>query len=166
LGGDAYAEGFDASALPSGASYRGVGILYGASDDTSTVRTYLADHTDAELILTAARRHRQAAGTLSSYAAGEQIEREVRDVLGDVAAMFGPGEPGLHWATIAARLAERMPEHYADVTAEAVSALLREHVPSVGVKVDGVNRNGCRRAHLDTALAARNGTAGGAGART
>lgn len=155
LGGDAYAEGFDASALPNGAAYRGVGILYGATDETATVRTYLADHGDAELILTAARKHRQAAGTLTGYAAGEQIEREVRDVLADVASVFGPGEPGLHWATIAERMAARMPEHYDGLTAEAASALLREHVPSVGVKVDGVNRNGCRRAHLDAVLAAR-----------
>lgn len=155
LGGDAYAEGFDASALPNGKQYLGVGILYGASDDTATVRTYLADHGDAEKILLAARGHREAAGTLTGYATGERIAREVRDALADVAAVFEPGEPGQHWATLAARLADRMPEHYADVTAEAVSALLREHVPSVGVKVDGVNRNGCRRRDLDTAMAAR-----------
>jgi hypothetical protein len=62
LGGDAYAEGFDASALPTGKPYLGVGILYGHADDTATVRTYLADHEDAERILTAARKHRQAAG--------------------------------------------------------------------------------------------------------
>src|SRR5947199_452637 len=61
LGGDAYAEGFDASALPNGKPYRGVGILYGHSDDTSIVRTYLAEHTDAEKILIAARKHREAA---------------------------------------------------------------------------------------------------------
>src|SRR5690349_25069951 len=43
LGGDAYSEGYDASALPAGPEYRGVGYLYGASDETPTVRTYLAD---------------------------------------------------------------------------------------------------------------------------
>ena len=32
LGGDAYAEGFDASALPVGDEYRGVGYLYGMTD--------------------------------------------------------------------------------------------------------------------------------------
>jgi S-DNA-T family DNA segregation ATPase FtsK/SpoIIIE len=61
LGGDAYSEGYDASALPIGdgtngtKDYRGVGILYGASDQTPTVRTFLADHADAEKILLAAR---------------------------------------------------------------------------------------------------------------
>ncbi len=34
LGGDAYAEGFDASALPLGKDYLGVGLLYGQSDHT------------------------------------------------------------------------------------------------------------------------------------
>jgi S-DNA-T family DNA segregation ATPase FtsK/SpoIIIE len=55
LGGDAYAEGFDASALPVGKDYLGVGLLYGQSDHTPTVRTFLADHPDAEKILLAAR---------------------------------------------------------------------------------------------------------------
>ena len=155
LGGDAYAEGFDASALPVGEAYRGVGILYGASDNTPIVRTYLADHTDAEKILVAARKHREAAGELTGYAAGEQLARDTRDTLADVRGVFNPGEPGLHWKTIAARLAERLPEHYADVTAEAVSALLREHVRSVDVKVSGVVLKGTRKADLDTAIKAR-----------
>jgi S-DNA-T family DNA segregation ATPase FtsK/SpoIIIE len=87
LGGDAYGEGYDASALPVGdgqngtKDYRGVGILYGASDVVPTVRTFLADHTDAEKILTAARGHRERAGTLSGLAAGEDMTREYRDVL-------------------------------------------------------------------------------------
>src|SRR5262249_20729279 len=122
LGGDAYAEGYDASALPAGKQYLGVAILYGASDDTTILRSHPADHTDAELILTAARRHREQVGTLSGYAAGEQVARDVRDTLADVRAVLGPGEKGLHWQTIAGRLAKRIPEHYADTTAEAVSA--------------------------------------------
>ncbi|MEV6306091.1 cell division protein FtsK [Actinoplanes sp. NPDC051861] len=155
LGGDAYTEGFDASALPNGSNYRGVGILYGHSDDTATVRTYLADHEDAERILTAARKHREAAGTLTGDAAGEKVARELRDSLADVRSVFLPGENGLHWAVIAERLADRLPEHYADATADAVSALLREHVPSVSVKVKGVVNRGCRVADIDTAIGRR-----------
>ncbi|MBF9129313.1 cell division protein FtsK [Plantactinospora sp. S1510] len=155
LGGDAYAEGFDASTLPNGVPYRGVGILYGASDDTATVRTYLADHTDAEKILTAARKHRERAGTLTGDAAGESVAREVRDVLADVRAVFHPGEPGLHWTTIAARMAEQMPEHYADLTGDAASALLREHVPSVSVKVRGTVNRGARLKDLNDAITRR-----------
>lgn len=131
LGGDAYSEGFDASALPVGKSYLGVGILYGASDDTPITRTYLADHADAEKILAAARKHRQAAGTLSGQAAGEDTARDVRDVLADVASVYATGETFLSWKTIADRLADRIPEHYANTNADAVSAELRKlHVPS------------------------------------
>jgi hypothetical protein len=155
LGGDAYQEGFDASTLPTGDRYRGVGILHGASDNTPIVRTYLADHEDAERILTAARRHREAAGLLTGYAAGEQITRELRDGLADVRAVFHPGEKGLHWQTIAARLAERHPEHYADATPEAISALLRSHVRSVDVKVAGVVLKGVRLDAIDAAIKAR-----------
>jgi S-DNA-T family DNA segregation ATPase FtsK/SpoIIIE len=155
LGGDAYAEGYDASALPSGKQYAGVGILYGHSDDTATVRTYLADHEDAEKILTAARRHREAVGTLTGDAAGEKITREVRDTLADVRSVFLPGENGLHWAIVAERLADRLAEHYADITSDAASALLRGHVPSVVVKVKGEAARGCRLADLDTAIGRR-----------
>ncbi|MFC0533951.1 cell division protein FtsK [Phytohabitans kaempferiae] len=156
LGGDAYAEGYDASALPTGKPYLGVGILYGHSDDTAIVRTYLADHEDAEKILTAARKHRIAAGTLSGLAAGEQIEREVRDALADVRAVFNPGERGLHWQHIAARLAERFPEHYADITPDAISAQLRAlRVPSVNVKVAGETLKGARLDAIDTAIRGR-----------
>ncbi|MDR7324157.1 MULTISPECIES: cell division protein FtsK [Catenuloplanes] len=155
LGSDAYSEGFDASALPSGAQYRGVGILYGAADETPTVRSYLADAEDAEKILTAARRHREAAGTLTGDAAGESIAREVRDVLADVRSVFLPGENGLHWPTIAGRMAERMPEHYADITADAISAQLREHVPSVNVKIRGEVLKGARVTDLDAAIERR-----------
>jgi hypothetical protein len=156
LGGDAYAEGFDASALPAGTAFRGVGILYGASDDTPITRSHLADHADAEKILTAARRHREAAGTLSGNAIGEELVREVRDVLADARAMFNPGDTGLHWEELAGRLADRIPEHYADITADTISAQLRAlRVRSVDVKRASVVRKGCRADDVDTVLAAR-----------
>jgi len=152
LGGDAYAESFDAASLPTGKKYRGVGILYGATDDTPIVRTYLADHSDAETILKAARRHRERADTLSGLAAGETAPREVRDVLADVAAIFN-GEPGLHWQHIAARLAETFPEHYADLSPDTISAQLRAlGLPSVNVKVAGGARKGLRHKDLSAAL--------------
>ncbi|MFG2043141.1 cell division protein FtsK [Dactylosporangium sp. NPDC048998] len=155
LGGEAYSEGYDASALPNGPQYRGVGYLYGSTDDTPTVRTYLADHADAERILTAARKHRETAGTLSGAAIGETITRDMRDTLADVRAVFLPGEKGLHWPVIAARLAEQLPEHYADITADAISAQLRDRVPSVNVKVRGEVLRGARLADIDTAIERR-----------
>jgi hypothetical protein len=125
LGGDAYQEGYDASAIPVGEEYRGVGILYGYSDDAPMVRTYLATGEDAQKILAAARRHREALGTLTGMAAGEDVARQVRDVLADVRGVYYAGEAWISWPQIATRLREQLPEHYADVTADAISAQCR-----------------------------------------
>jgi hypothetical protein len=152
LGGDAYAEGFDASSLPVGDEYRGVGYLYGQSDDTPTVRTFLADHTDAENILTAAREHRQRLNTLSGMAAGEVMTRDTRDVLPDVRAVMD-AETGMQWPTIATRLAERMPKHYADITPDTISAQLRAlGVPSVDIRRDGKALKGAKADAVDKAI--------------
>jgi hypothetical protein len=156
LGGDAYAEGFDASTLPNGDRYRGVGYLYGLTDLTPTVRTFLADHGDAETILTAARAHREKVGTLSGEAAGETVVRAIRDVLADARAMLAPGESGIHWAALAERMAERLAEHYGDLTAEAISSQLRAlRVPSVNIKRDGQTLKGAKAADLDAAITRR-----------
>jgi len=131
LGGDAYSEGYDASALPIGdgtngtKDYRGVGILYGASDVTPTVRTFLADHADAEKIFLAARAHRERLGLLSGLAAGEEVAREYRDVMADARSVFYAGEARISWPELAKRMAEAMPQHYADLTPEAISAQLQ-----------------------------------------
>jgi hypothetical protein len=149
LGQGAYGEGLDASTLLP--RYKGVGILRGATDESPTVRTHLADADDTEKILTAARRLRERAGTLTGMAAG-QTGQDTRDVLADVLACFAPGEPGLHWPVLAERLARRFPARWADATAEAVSAQCRDlKVPSVDVKISGAVRKGCRRADVQTA---------------
>lgn len=154
LGDGAYSEGYDSSTLL--ASYKGVAILRGAFDHTPTVRSHLADAGDAEKILKAARALRERAGTLSGMAAGEDTARDVRDVLVDVRNVFGSSETGVQWATIAARLAERMPEHYADVTAEAISAQLRAlRVPSVDIKRDGTVLKGAKATALTAAITQR-----------
>ena len=48
MGNESYGEGYDASGLPLGDEFKGIGILYGETDDAPTVRTYLADGQDAE----------------------------------------------------------------------------------------------------------------------
>jgi S-DNA-T family DNA segregation ATPase FtsK/SpoIIIE len=159
LGGDAYQEGYDASALPVGPEYRGVGYLYGAADDTPLVRWHLADAEDAATILVAARGHRERLGTLTGEAAGEEFSREFRDVLRDVRDVFYAGEAWVSWPQIAARLAEQMPEYYADMTAEAASAQVRAlRVPSVDGrdKADG-NRvvKGAKAKDIDAAMKRR-----------
>jgi S-DNA-T family DNA segregation ATPase FtsK/SpoIIIE len=131
LGGDAYTEGHDASTLPIGdgtngtKDYRGIGILYGATDVTPTVRTFLADHADAERILTAARHRREQLGLLSGVSAGEEIAREYRDVMADARSVFVPSEVRMSWPELATRMARQLPEHYADMTADVISKQLR-----------------------------------------
>ena len=80
-----------------------------------------------------------------------------RDVLADVVKVFAhTGRPGLQWQKLAELLAAQMPQLYAGVTAEAVSAWLRgEDVPSVDVKMDGANLKGCRRADVEAAIQRR-----------
>jgi DNA segregation ATPase FtsK/SpoIIIE, S-DNA-T family len=160
LGSGAYSEGYDSSALLP--TYKGVGILRGASDDTPTVRTHLADAGDAERILTAARAYRERAGTLTGMAAGDSVVREARDVLADVLRVFATmNRPGLHWRTVAEVLAREVPEAYADITAESISAQLRGlGVPSVDVKISGTVAKGCRRDEVDAAIRRREITGG------
>lgn len=166
LGGDAYAEGFDASTLPIGdgtngtKDYRGIGYLYGATDATPTVRTFLADHADAERILLAARAHRERLGLLSGLAAGEQVAREYRDVMADARSVFVPSEVRMSWPELAQRLQRQLPEHYADITAEAISKQLR-HLGVTGKSVHDPNHFGKGKgqgfdlASLDAAIAKR-----------
>lgn len=132
LGGDAYAEGYDASSLPigdgsdGGPDYRGIGYLYGASDRTPTVRTHLADAKDAEKILLAARAHRERLGLLTGEAAGDvTIEGELVDPLADALAVIATIEANISWPRLAARLAEQMPDRYAGLTPDAISARIR-----------------------------------------
>ncbi|MDP9798310.1 hypothetical protein J2S43_006822 [Catenuloplanes nepalensis] len=154
LGSGAYSEGYDSSALLP--TYKGVGILRGAADATPTVRTYLADQEDAEKILIAARGLREAAGTLTGMAAGEGVARISRDVLADVRSMFEAAERGLQWEDIADRLAGRLPEHYADITAESISAQVRSFgVRSVDVKRAGKALKGAKADDIDAAITRR-----------
>ena len=145
LSGDAYAEGFDASALPVGKEFLGVGYLYGAADRTPTVRTYLADAENTEQIVTVARVLRERAGTLTGFAAGQDTGTPARDVLADVLAVFD-ADPALHWPVLAGRLGQQFPGRWADASADAISAQCRDlGVPSVQVKSGGLNRQGCRK---------------------
>jgi hypothetical protein len=151
LGQGAYGEGLDSSTLLP--RYKGVGILRGASDESPTVRTHLADADDAAKILAAARRLREKAGTLTGMAAGLDAAEEAADIIADAREVLGP-DNGLHWDMLAERLAHRFPQRHADATAEAVSAACRARgVPSVDVRYPpgrgGANRKGCRRADLD-----------------
>jgi hypothetical protein len=155
LGGDSLAEGDDATKLPRGKRFKGICIFRDHPDfETSlTVRGYLADGEDAEVIVLAGRRYREQAGTLSGEAAGEDLTVPARDVLADVLDMFRDGEAGLHWRVLAKRLDDEVPERWADVTHGAISAQCRAlEVPSVPVKMAGESDRGCRRADILAAM--------------
>ncbi|GGQ77636.1 hypothetical protein [Couchioplanes azureus] len=76
-----------------------------------------------------------------------------RDILADLIDVWNAGERGQHWDTLAARLAERFPDAYATLTAEALSALVRAlDIESRNVKAGGVTRRGIYHAQLVQAL--------------
>jgi DNA segregation ATPase FtsK/SpoIIIE, S-DNA-T family len=152
LGNEAYGEGYDASGLPLGDEFKGIGILYGLTDDAPTVRTYLADGEDAEVICVAGRKIREKARTLSGDALGVQLDDPESDIVADLLSVMN-GDAGLWWETAAERLAGQIPARHADATAESVSAAARARgIPSTDVRWppgrSGTNRKGCRKADL------------------
>jgi DNA segregation ATPase FtsK/SpoIIIE, S-DNA-T family len=156
LGNESYGEGYDCSGLPLGDEYKGIGILYGLTDDAPTVRTYLADGEDAEVISVAARKIRERARTLSGDALGVELDEPESDITADLLEVIG-GDAGLWWETAAERLAASFPMRHADANAESVSAAARARgVPSADVRWPpgrtGTNRKGCRKADLAAAV--------------
>jgi S-DNA-T family DNA segregation ATPase FtsK/SpoIIIE len=79
-----------------------------------------------------------------------------RDILADLHAVWVAGERGQHWDTLAGRLADRFPDAYPTLTAEALSALVRAlGIESRNVKAGGATRRGISHADLSAALAQR-----------
>jgi hypothetical protein len=155
LGNESYGEGYDASGLPLGDEFKGIGILYGLTDDAPTVRTYLADGEDAEVICVAARKLREKNRTLSGDALGVEVDDPESDVVADLLDVIG-GDAGLWWEAAAERLAAEFPMRHADATAESVSAACRGRgVPSVDVKIGGRVLKGCRKAALEHVMRQR-----------
>ncbi len=137
LGTSAYKRGVNATLLA--LSDKGCGWAIGFGDEPQVVRTYYVDGPAAERICDRARAMRQAAGRLTGHAAGQAETGEpARSFAADVLAVFDPGDAKLWSATIAARLAERIPGVYADVTTTAVSSQLR----GLGVTVKNVREPG------------------------
>jgi hypothetical protein len=153
MGNESYGEGYDASGLPLDA--KGVGILYALMDDAPTVRTYLADGEDAEVICLAGRKLREKHRTLSGDAAGFEVDEPESDIVADLLAVM-EGDSGLWWETAAERLEKRWPMRHADATTESVSAAARGRgIPSTDVRWPpgraGTNRKGCKKADLTAA---------------
>ena len=154
LGNEAYGEGYDCSGLPLGDEFKGIGILYGLTDDAPTVRTYLADGEDAEVICLAARKIREKARTLSGDALGVEAGEPESDIVADLLSVM-EADAGLWWETAAERLEARYPMRHGDANAESVSAAARARgVPSAAVRWppgrNGTQRRGCRKADLES----------------
>lgn len=88
-----------------------------------------------------------------------QVDAErvaARDMLADARAVLRPGESGIPWGELAARLAEQWPEFYTGVTDAMVrEALARYGVNSQDVKAGRRNVKGARRSALDAAAERR-----------
>jgi hypothetical protein len=74
---------------------------------------------------------------LTGYALGLDDAEPAWSFAADVLAVFGT-DAKLYTATIAARLAERIPQAYADTTPAAVASQL----PALGVPVENVRERG------------------------
>ena len=129
----------------------GLGYLKGEENVPQVVKTYYLNTDATERVAKRARAIREAAGTLSGVALGEADDAPKRDVLADVLEVFAT-DNGLHWQTVADRLAERFPERWEDTSGDAVSVECRKRgVPSVNVKTDGQVARGCRRDDIESA---------------
>lgn len=158
LGTGAYKRGL------TGTAYRpvedaGWGIMTGLKAPTAVRSQYPPPEVSARIVARAAQLRGGVVG------AGLAEQAPARDVLADVIRVYAHlGRRALHWQTIAEHLAELMPEAYAGVTADAVSALVRGHgVPSEDVKVDGRNLKGAKRVSVEDAIQRREITRAGSG---
>ena len=150
-------------ACRSATSSRASGSCTRSTDDAPTVRTYLADGEDAEVICLAARKLREKARTLSGDALGVELDeprvrhrgrpargdrRRYRPVVGD-----------------GGRAARRLmfPMRHADATGEACSAAARargvpsRRRPDAARTRTATKRRGCRKADLGGARPAMKG---------
>jgi S-DNA-T family DNA segregation ATPase FtsK/SpoIIIE len=143
LGTSAYKNGIRATTFRPEID-AGIGYYLGGSAGPQVVRTFYLDMPATERVALRARQLREAADTLSGAALGLDDTEAARDVLADLAAVFG-GDAGLQWGEAAARLAQRFPDRWDGASGEAVSAEARAHgVPSVNVKAAGHVAKGCR----------------------
>ncbi len=108
----------------------------------------IADTRDVEALLDAARLYLTHPAEPTGKAAPPR-----RDLLTDVRGIWFAGESWMSWQAIAAQLRAQMPEHYADATADTVSAQLRARgVPSVNGHRRGRVLKGAKADAVDEAI--------------
>lgn len=162
LGPGMYARGVRATDLS--ARDKGIGYLTGHADDVQVVRSCYIDAVAADEIGRRARALREAAGTLSGYALGEQDTAPAVSLLDDVLAVLGADDRA--WSeTLAARLAQLRPDFYRGWDSATLGDALRvrgiEPGQMWGQASDGqgANRRGVSREQIAEAIAASGGPA-------
>ena len=135
LGRSSYKNGYKATAFRTKTD-AGLGWLK-ADGDSQIVRTYYLDLPATERAAARARAIREQAGVLSGYALGLDGAQLPRSFAADVLSVFGT-DAKLRCSSIASRLAERIPQAYADITPAAVASQLR----NLSVTVKNVRETG------------------------
>lgn len=154
LGTGAYRSGITATSYRPGID-AGWAMVTGLAAPTA-VRSQFPSQKEAAKILARAS---QLRGGQIVGSDGAQAPR--LDVLVDVVRVWPAGRPGVQWQRLAELLGEQVPELYAGVTAESVSALLRGlDVASEDIKADGRVLKGCKRSAVDEVLQTRELTRG------
>lgn len=149
LGTGSYKRGLTATVYRPGLD-AGWGVITGLAEPTAVRSHYPTPEVGAQIVAraTTLRGGQPVAG---------DTDVPARDPLGDVLRVFAhAGRTGLHWEKLAELLAEQQPDAYEGISAEAVSAMVRSAgVPGEQVKVDGVNRQGCKRREIEAAIERR-----------
>jgi len=139
---------------------KGIGWLSGHADDAQVVKGFMADAPAAEAIALRARKLREAAGTLSGYAAGQASDRgPAVSLLADVISVLG-AEDKQHSRVLCERLAELRPGLYGGWDATALANALRGYGVETGqVWANGSNSRGVTAEALREAMAGQAGPA-------
>ena len=159
LGNESYGEGYDASGLPLGDEFKGIGILYGLDRRR-------ADRADLPRRRPGRRGHlprRAQAPGEGAHAVRRRARRRGRRARvrhrGRPARGDGAATPGCGGRRRPSGSPAEFPMRHADATGESVSAAARARgIPSTDVRWPpgraGNNRKGCRKADLDARGAA------------
>jgi|SRR5581483_2293273 len=134
----------------------GIGWLSGEEAEPTITRTFYVDGPGAEVVVTRARAVRDAAGTLSGYAVGDQGGHLTlaASLLDDMQVIFAQCEvTKLSSERVLELLAELRPAVYGSWTPEALAAGLQPYGITPGqVWTDAGNRKGYEVEHVLDAL--------------
>ena len=135
---------------------KGIGYLVGARETATVARTYNIDGRAAERICDRARALREAAGTLTGQAAGEEEPAAPSvSLLADVASVTR-GDERVWSETICARLAELRPELYGGWNpTQLANALAPYGIETSQQWSSGANRRGVAAADIAAAMEGR-----------